>query len=94
VVLLVGWESLPPVEPDGQNWPLPFAAKILDVSERRLRQEVKDRGIEPSGVLRMDDFRRSGRHPRAYPASQLITIAESFQKPQPGPGEQEISRNG
>jgi len=93
VVLLVGWESLPPVEPDGQNWPLPFAARILDVSERRLRQEVKDRGIEPSGVLKMDDFRRSGRHPRAYPASELITIAESFSAPKADPGGQEISRN-
>jgi len=93
VVLLVGWESLPPVDPDGQNWPLPFAAKILDVSERRLRKEVRDRGVEPSGVLKITDFRRSGRHPRAYPAAELIIIAESFQRPPLNPGEQEISRN-
>jgi len=89
----MGWESLPPVESDGQHWPLPFAAKILDISERRLRQEVRERGIEPSGVLKMADFRRSGRNPKAYPAAELITIAESFQRAQPVPGEQEISRN-
>lgn len=79
----MGWDSLPLIEPDGQNWPLPFAARFLDVPERRLRQEVRDRGIEPSGVLKMDDFRRSGRHPRAYPAAELINIAESFRTSPP-----------
>lgn len=74
----MSWESLPLIEPDGQNWPLPFAARFLEVPESRLRQEVRDRGIEPAGVLKMDDFRRSGRHPRAYPAAELITIAEDL----------------
>lgn len=74
--------ALPMIEPDGSAWPIPFAARILEVSESRLRREVKNRGIQPSGELRMADFRRSGRNPRAYPATELITIAEEIRPSQ------------
>ncbi len=79
-----GWESLPFVPCDGQNWPLSFAAEFLDIPERDLRKQVRDRGIEPTGVIRMAGFRRSGRQPMAYPAAELITIAEDLR---PSPAE-------
>jgi hypothetical protein len=63
---------------DGRNWPLPFAAELLGVSEQALRKKVAAEGIEPAGVIRMSGFRRSGRQPRAYPASELIRIAETI----------------
>lgn len=78
-----GWESLPFVPCDGRNWPLAFAAEFLDIPEKDLRKQIRDRGIEPAGVIRMAGFRRSGRQPRAYPAAELITIAESFRLSQP-----------
>ena len=78
-----GWQGLPFVPCDGQNWPLAFAARFLDIPERSLREQVRKRGVEPAGVIQMADFRRSGRQPMAYPAAELITIAESFRLPQP-----------
>lgn len=71
-----GWQGLPFVPCDGQNWPLAFAAEFLDIPERDLRKQIASRGVEPAGVIRMAGFRRSGRQPRAYPAAELITIAE------------------
>lgn len=73
-----GWQGLPFVPCDGQNWPIPFAAELLDVPERELRKRIADEGIEPAGVIRMASFRRSGRQPRAYPAVELIRIAEAI----------------
>lgn len=78
-----GWEGLPLVACDGQNWPVAFAARFLDIPEKDLRKQIASRGIEPAGVIRMADFRRSGRNPRAYPAAELINIAESFRTPPP-----------
>lgn len=77
-----GWESLPFVPCDGQNWPLAFAAEFLDIPEKDLRKQIRDRGIEPAGVIRMAGFRRSGRQPRAYPAAELINIAETMRPSQ------------
>lgn len=72
------WHSLPFVPLDGANWPVSVAAKILDVSEKDLRKGLKEQGVAPAGVIRMAGFRRSGRHPMAYPAANLINIAETY----------------
>jgi hypothetical protein len=88
-----GWESLPFVSCDGQNWPLGFAAKILEIPERELRKRVKQEQVEPAGVIRMADFRRSGRQPAAYPASELIRIAENIRTAQDNEGEEKVSRS-
>ena len=48
-----GWQSLPFVDLDGQNWPLSVAAKVLDVPEDDLRHLVRITGLEPAGVMRM-----------------------------------------
>ena len=78
----MSWSSLPLLDPDGANLPLSVAADLFDVKISQLRKAVKERGLEPSGVIRMDDFRRSGRHPMAYPASKLVRIAEELSAPQ------------
>jgi hypothetical protein len=78
---LQGWKGLPFTELDGMSWPLNFAAKILQVSELDLRKEVKQQGVEPTGVIRMRDYRSQGRQPRAYPATELIRIAEAINFP-------------
>jgi hypothetical protein len=75
-----GWAGAPFVDLDGQHWPLSFAAKILDVPLKDLRKLVREKGIEPSGVIRMAEFRRQGRAPRAYEAVRLIEITEAYQK--------------
>lgn len=74
----LGWTGMSFVPLDGQNWPVSFAAKLLDIPERELRKQIKDEGIEPAGVIRMSGFRRSGRQPMAYPAAELIRIAEGI----------------
>lgn len=74
----MSWTSLPFVEMNGQDWPISFAAQLLDVPEKDLRRGVKKQGIEPSGIIRVDGFRRSGRHPMAYPSAKLISIAEEI----------------
>ncbi len=84
---MTGWQSLPFVSPDGQNWPISFAAKLLDVPEPELRRRVKKDGIEPAGVIRMAEFRRQGRQPMAYPAAKLISIAEAIRGMQADWGE-------
>lgn len=71
-----GWEGLPFVELDGQSWPVSFAAGFLGVAEEDLRALVKISGLQPSGVIKMADFRRSGRQPKAYPATGLIRLSE------------------
>jgi hypothetical protein len=72
----VSWGSLPFLDLDGQHWPLSFAADLLDVPEEDLRDLVRILGIEPSGTMRMSDFRRQGRQPRCYPADRLILVTE------------------
>ena len=67
------------MDPDGQNWPLSFAAQMLDIPQRKLEKLVRDAEIQPAGVIRMASFRRQGRAPRAYPASELIKISEAYQ---------------
>ena len=84
---MTGWTSLPFVPHDGQNWPLGFAAKILEIPEHELRKRVKQDNIQPAGIIRMAEFRRSGRHQAAYPASELIRIAEGIRTAQGNPGE-------
>lgn len=73
----LGWGSEPVVEPDGENWSLEFAAKMLDMPEKDLRDLVRILGLPSAGVIRMAEFRRQGRHPRAYPADKLALIAET-----------------
>ena len=75
-----GWSGKPFVDLDGQHWPLSFAAKILEIPLKDLQKLVKDTGLEPSGVIRMSEFRRQGRQPRAYEAVKLIEITESYHK--------------
>ena len=79
---MTGWVSLPFVPHDGQNWPLGFASQMLGIPESQLRKRVKQEGIEPAGVIRMAEFRRSGRQPMAYPAQKLIMIAEGMRPAQ------------
>ena len=78
----LGWKGLPFTELDGMSWPLNFAARILGVSELDLRKRVRDEDVQPTGVIRMRDFRSQGRQPRAYPAADLIRIAESMEFPE------------
>jgi hypothetical protein len=75
-----GWESLPFVDIDGQNWPLEFASKMLDIPVRDLQDLVRITGLQPAGTIRMASFSRKGRQPRAYPAEKLITIAEAIRE--------------
>lgn len=77
----LGWKSLPFVDLDGTSWPLPFAAGLLGVPLADLRKRVKEEGLEPSGVMRMRDYRSQGRQPRAYLATELIRIAEAMEFP-------------
>lgn len=90
---LPGWGGLPFVPLDGRNWPVSFAAKLLDVPERELLRRIELEGLEPAGVIRMSGFRRSGRQPRAYPASELVRIAEDIRVPQVDGGSEETFRS-
>lgn len=76
------WSSLPILPPDGENWPLSVAAQVLDISEKDLRRQVNREKLEPSGVIRIAGFRRSGRHPMAYPAEALMAIADTLRPSQ------------
>ena len=71
-----GWAGLPFAELDGKSWPVSFAAGLLEMPEQDLRDLIRIAGLQPSGVLRMADFRRSGRQPKAYPAAGLIRLGE------------------
>jgi len=71
-----GWESAPPVDLDGKNWTLGFAAKYLDVPEVLLRELIRYTGLSPAGTLNMREFRTQGRTARAYAAGRLIAYAE------------------
>jgi hypothetical protein len=89
----MSWGSLPFVSLDGENWPLSFAAMILDVPEPDLRRRVRKEKVEPAGVIRMSEFRRSGRQPMAYPAGKLIMLAEAIQAAQREREEKENPRS-
>ena len=71
-----GWKGLPFAELDGQDWPVSFAAGLLGIGEQDLRDLIRIAGLQPSGVIRISDFRRSGRQPKAYPATGLIRLCE------------------
>lgn len=73
-----GWTGIGFVELDGASWTIPFASKMLDLSEKDLRDLVRITGLSPSGVLNMREYRSQGRAPRAYPAGQLIMITEAI----------------
>jgi hypothetical protein len=75
---VTGWAGIPFTELDGQSWPLGFAATLLGIPERDLRELVRITGLQPSGVIRTAPYSRQGRQPRAYPASQLIMICDAL----------------
>lgn len=75
-----GWEGLPAVAPDGQNWPLDIAASIIGVPEKDLRDLVRILGLPPVGTVRTSSYRRSGRNPRAYSGTKLVKICEAIRK--------------
>jgi hypothetical protein len=76
----LGWEGLPPVPADGTAWPLEVAAKLTGLTERDLRDLVRIVDLQPVGTIRMAQFRRQGRNPRAYDASKLLTVCETVRK--------------
>jgi hypothetical protein len=78
----LGWRSLPFVTLDGQDWPLEFAARMLDIPLTDLRKRVKDSDLQPSGVIRMRGYSSQGRQPRAYPAVKLIELCEGREFPE------------
>lgn len=73
-----GWSGIGFAELDGQSWTLPFAAKLLDIPERDLRDMVRITELSPCGVLNLRSYRSQGRAPRAYPAQGLIDICEAL----------------
>jgi hypothetical protein len=75
-----GWGHTPEVPIDGVNWPLPFAAKTLEISERDLRDLIRVVGLEPAGTMKMASYRRSGRNPRVYEASKLIKLVSGARR--------------
>lgn len=77
---MTGWDGLPEVPVNGVAWPLEFAARMLDVREDDLRALVRIARLEPSGVIPMAEFRRQGRHPRAYNASTLIKLVNAIRE--------------
>jgi hypothetical protein len=72
-----GWTGSGFVDLDGVNWPLVFAAQMLDMPEKDLRDLVRITGLEPVGEIRMSTYSRQGRQPRAYRAEDLIRICEA-----------------
>jgi hypothetical protein len=74
-----GWVSIPEADFDGKSWTLDFAAKMLGIPERDLRDLVRITGLAPTGVMNMRGYRSQGRTPRAYPAQALIAIAEAIE---------------
>jgi hypothetical protein len=75
-----GWSGIPFVEIDGQSWPLEFASKMLEIPLKDLQHLVRITGLKPSGVIRMAEFRRQGRQPRAFPADKLILLSEGIRE--------------
>lgn len=75
-----GWGHAPEVPITGENWPLPFAAKTLDISERDLRDLIRVVGLPPVGTMKMASYRRSGRNPRVYEASKLIKLVSGVNR--------------
>jgi hypothetical protein len=75
-----GWAGAPFVPLDGSSWTLDFAARMLDIPERDLRDLIRITALEPSGVMSMRPYRSQGRAPRAYPADRLIVLTEAIGK--------------
>jgi hypothetical protein len=75
-----GWAGIPFVEIDGVNWPLDFAAKMLDIPLKDLSDLVRITGLKPAGVIRMAAYRRQGRQPRAFEAARLIHLTEGIRR--------------
>ena len=75
-----GWAGIPFVEIDGVNWPLDFAAKMLDIPAKDLTDLVRIVGLQPAGTIKMASYRRQGRQPRAFEAAKLIRITEMIRK--------------
>lgn len=75
---MIGWKGGPFVELDGTNWSVGFAAGLLDIPEKDLRDLIRITGLQPVGVIRMSGYSRQGRQPRAYPAAKLIAISEAI----------------
>jgi hypothetical protein len=75
-----GWEGVKEVSPDGRNWPLGFAARMLGIPERDLRDLVRIVGLQPSGTMPMAAFSRSGRNPRVYDGATLVRLHDAVQR--------------
>lgn len=75
-----GWRGLPEVPADGTVWPLSVAADVLGMPESDLRDLVRIAGLKPAGTIKMAEFRRSGRHPRAYDAARLVALYDGIRK--------------
>jgi hypothetical protein len=75
-----GWSGIPFVDVDGQNWPLEFAAKVLEIPLKDLTDLVRIVSLQPAGVIRMASYRRQGRQPRAFEASKLIHLTEGIRR--------------
>jgi hypothetical protein len=75
-----GWAGIPFVEIDGVNWPLEFAARMLDIPVRDLADLVRITGLAPAGVIKIASYRRQGRQPRAFEAAKLIHLTEGIRK--------------
>lgn len=73
-----GWAGIPFVEIDGQNWPLEFAARMLDIPVKDLTDLVRIVKLQPAGTIRIASYKRQGRQPRAYEAARLIRITEAI----------------
>jgi len=76
---VTGWQGAPPVELDGRNWTLDFAAGFLKIPEPLLREIVRFTGLSPAGTINMRGYRSQGRAARAYSASHLSTIAHELE---------------
>ena len=73
-----GWSGLPEVPADGQNWPLDFAARLIGIPERDLRDLVRIAGLAPAGTMKTAAYARSGRNPRVYDGAKLIRLCRAI----------------
>ncbi len=73
-----GWEGLPELPLDGQNWPLDFAAETLGIPLNHLRILVQVFDIQPAGTAKLASFSRQGRQKRVYSAQRLIELYDDI----------------
>lgn len=73
-----GWRSLPEQKLDGNHWTVPVASQVLGIPLDDLKALIRIAGVQPSGTAKMAAYRRSGRQPRVYLATDLITLSEAL----------------